>query len=111
MSRLVAVAALSVAMAVAVGMASGSMAGLLAPAGIIGRETLDDAVAGKHASIDGKVPAYHKGPHGRIFLGQGVRFVCKICLVLAAVHQNQACVATRISVTLVRRVLPPTTSA
>ncbi|KAK5626215.1 hypothetical protein RRF57_001930 [Xylaria bambusicola] len=64
------------------------MARLLAPAGIIGWETLDNAVTGKHASIDGKVPAHHKRSHGRVFLGQGVRFVCKIRLILAAVHQN-----------------------
>lgn len=48
------------------------MAGLLAPAGIIGWETLDDTVTGKHASIDGEIPAHHEGSHSCIFLRQGV---------------------------------------
>lgn len=104
-----AMAALSVA--VAVGMTGRSMAGLLALSRIIGWQALDDTISGKHPPIDGKVPAHHEGPHGSIFLGQGVRFVCQIRLVLTAVHQDQARVATRVSVTLIRRILPPTSSA
>lgn len=34
-----------------------------------GREALDNAIAGQHASVDGEVSADHKGTHGGIFLG------------------------------------------
>lgn len=44
------------------------MARLLALARVIGWEALDDAIAGKHASVDGKVPAHHEGSHGGVLL-------------------------------------------
>lgn len=34
-----------------------------------GGETLDNAVAGQHASVDGEVAADHEGTHGGVFLG------------------------------------------
>lgn len=37
-------------------------------AGIIGRQALDDPVAGEHAPIDREVPADHEGTHGCVLL-------------------------------------------
>ena len=48
------------------------VARFLALARVIGREPLDDAIAGEHAAIDGEVPAHHERPHGGVLLGQGV---------------------------------------
>lgn len=76
-----------------------------------GRKTLHDAIAGEHSTIDREIPAHHEGPHGGVLLSQAVRFVCKICLVLAPIDQNQAGVATRVTVTFVCRVSPPSSSA
>ncbi len=78
---------------------------------LVCRQALDDAVAGQHAPIDGEVPADHKGTHGGILLGQAIRFVCQICLVLAAVDQDQARIPTSVPVALVHGILPPTTPA
>lgn len=99
------------ALLLAVAVARRGVAGLLASARVIGWKTLDDPVAGKHASVDRKIPANHKGPHGSVLLSKVVRFVRKVGLVLASINQDQARIATRISVTLVRRVSPPTTTA
>jgi hypothetical protein len=81
------------------------------PGGIVSWQALDDAVAGKHASIDREVSADHKSTHGCILLGQAAGFVCKIRLVLAAIDQNQASIAARVAVALVHGVHPPTTPA
>lgn len=74
-------------------------------------KTLHNSIAGEHPTINRKVPAHHEGPHGGVLLGEAIRFVCQICLVLAAVDQDQASVATRITVAFVCRVLPPSSSA
>jgi hypothetical protein len=80
-------------------------------AGLLGRQTLDDPVAGEHAPVDGEVPADHKGTHGCILLGQGPGFVCKIRLVLAPIDQNQAGIAIGVAVALIRGVMPSTAPA
>ncbi len=87
------------------------MARLLALARIIGRETLDDAIAGKHAPIDGEVPADHEGSHRGVLLGQGIRFVRNVCLIFPAIDQDETCVPAGVPVALVGRVLPPTAPA
>lgn len=88
------------------------MARLLALARVIGRrETLDDAISSEHAPIDGKVPAHHKGPHRSVLLGQSVRFVRNVRLVLAAIDENQTGVPAGVPIALVGRVLPPTAPA
>lgn len=74
-------------------------------------QSLNDAVPGEHAAIDGEVPADHKGPHGRILLGKGVRFVREIGLILATVHKHQAGIAIGIAVALVHGIPPPTPAA
>jgi hypothetical protein len=43
-----------------------------AAAGLGSRQALDDAVAGQHAPVDGKVAAHHKGTHGGVLLGEHV---------------------------------------
>ena len=87
------------------------VARLLALARVIGRKPLDDAIASEHASIDGEVPAYHEGPHGSVLLGQGVRFVRNVRLVLPSIDQHEARVPAGVPIALVGRVLPPTTPA
>ena len=88
------------------------MTALSAPAWIGGRwQSLDDTIAGKHSTIHREVPADHKGSHGGILLGQDIRFVCKIRLVLTAIYQDKAGIAAVISVALVRRVCPPSATA
>ena len=79
---------------------------LVTPAGVIGWEALDDSIPGEHAPVDREVPADHEGPHGGILLGQSIRFVSQVCLVLAAIDKDQAGIATGIAVAFVRRVLP-----
>lgn len=87
------------------------MTRFLAPGRLIGWKALDDPVARKHATIDRKVPANHEGSHGGILLSEMIRFVRQVGLVLAPINQDKARITTRISVTLVRRVSPPTTPA
>lgn len=76
-----------------------------------GRESLDNAIAGKHAAVDRKVAANHEGAHGGVFLSQQIRLVCQIGLVLASINQDKASKATGITVTLVRGVCPSSASA
>jgi hypothetical protein len=78
---------------------------------LIGRQALDDPVAGEHAPIDREVPADHKSTHGCVLLGQRAGFVCEISLVLAPIDQNQTCVAIGIPVALIRGVMPSTAPA
>jgi hypothetical protein len=70
-------------------------------ASLSGRKALYDPIPGKHPTIDREVPAHHEGPHGCVLLGQVVRFVCKICLVLASIDQDQARVSIGVTVALV----------
>lgn len=86
-------------------------AALVASLRFSGWEPLNDSIAGQHASIDGKVPADHKSTHGGILLGQDIRFVGQVCLVLATIHQHETSEATWVAVTLVRRVCPSTAPA
>lgn len=51
----------------------------------IGRKSLDNTVASKHAAVDGKVAANHEGTHGSVLLSQQVGLVCQVGLVLASV--------------------------
>jgi hypothetical protein len=76
-----------------------------------GREALDNTISGQHASIHGKVAAHHKSTHGCVFLGENIRFIREVRLILAAVNQDQACESTRISVALVGGVRPSSTTA
>jgi hypothetical protein len=78
---------------------------------LIGRQALDNPVAGKHASVDGEVPADHKGTHGCVFLGQRLGLVGKIRLVLPPIDQDQARVAIGVPVGLVQGVMPSTPPA
>lgn len=87
------------------------VAALASPAGVICRQALDDAIAGEHAAIDGKVAANHKGTHGCVFLGQAAGLVCEIRLILAAIDQDQAGVAIGAAVALIAGVMPPTAPA
>lgn len=48
------------------------LARLLALARVIGWEALDHAITGKHAPIDGEVPANHEGSHRGILLSQDI---------------------------------------
>jgi hypothetical protein len=94
--------------------ARGAVTGLLGArvlARISGWKALHDSIPGKHPTIDREVSAHHEGPHGCILLGKAVRFVGEIGLVLATVDQNQASVATVVTVAFVRRVLPPSSPA
>lgn len=100
------------AAAAALAVAAGRLAATsLLAVGLVCRKTLDNTVPGQHAAVDGKVPAHHESTHGGVLLGQHVRCVCKIRLILAAVHENQASVTAAVTVTLVHRVLPSTTPA
>lgn len=89
----------------------GAVATLPAAAGIRGRQTLDNAVTGKHATVDGEVAANHEGTHGGIFLSQEIRFVGKVRLVLAAIDENKTRVAAGVAIALVCRVYPPSSPA
>jgi hypothetical protein len=78
------------------------MARLLAALpGLGGRQALDNAIAGQHAPIYGKVPAHHEGPHGCVLLGQGVRLVRIVRLIMAPIDQDEAGVAAAVLVALV----------
>lgn len=79
--------------------------------GLVCREALDDPISGQHASIDGKVPADHERSHGRVLLGKDIRFVGEIGLILAAIHKDEAGIATGVAVALVHRIPPPTAPA
>lgn len=93
-------------------MAVSALLALSAAAAVRGsRETLDDAVAGKHASVDREVAADHEGAHGGVFLGQDVGLVGQIGLVLAAVDQYEAGVATGVLVAFVGGISPSSTAA
>lgn len=74
-------------------------------------QALDDAVAGQHAAIHGEVAAHHEGAHGGVLLGQDIRFVRQVRLVFAAVDEHEARVPAVVTVALVRRVYPSSTSA
>ena len=76
-----------------------------------GGESLDDAVAGEHAAIDGKVPADHKGTHGSVLLRQDVRLVGQVRLVLTPVYENKAGEAVVASVAFVGGVCPSAPTA
>jgi hypothetical protein len=84
---------------------------LVLPAAFLGRETLDNAVPSKHASVHGEVAADHKGSHSGILLSQRIRLVCKIGLVLAAIDQDVACVPVHLAIQTVRRILPTAAAA
>lgn len=84
---------------------------LLASLARVVREPLYDTVADEHAAVDREVPANHEGPHGGVLLGQAVRLVGQIRLVLASIDQDQAGVAIGVPVNLVGRVLPPPSPA
>lgn len=56
-------------------------------------QSLDDAVPGEHAAVDGEVAADHEGAHGGVFLGQDVRLVGEVRLILAAVDEDEASVS------------------
>ena len=79
--------------------------------GLVGGKTLDDAISGKHATILGKVPAYHEGTHGSVLLSKDVRLVREVRLVFAAVHKDVAGVPTMVTVTLVHGVSPSPAAA
>ena len=76
------------------------------PARLVGGEALDDAVARQHAAVDAEVAADHEGAHGRVLLRQHVRLVGQIRLVLAAVDEHEARVASGVPVALVHGVHP-----
>lgn len=76
-----------------------------------GGQTLDDAVAGQHAPVDGKVAADHERTHGSVFLGQPIRLVRQIGLVLASVDKDVAREAIYVAVTFVGGVRPSTAAA
>lgn len=57
----------------------------LAAGVIVGRKSLDNAVASKHAAVDGKVAADHECAHRGVFLGQQIRLICQVGLVLASI--------------------------
>lgn len=77
----------------------------------IGREPLDNTIAGKHAAVDGKVAANHERAHGCVLLSQQIRLIRQVGLVLASVDQDKASKAIRITVTLVRGVCPSSAPA
>lgn len=98
--------------AVAIAVPRRMVTALAASAGVIaGRQSLDDPVAGEHASIDGKVTAHHEGTHGSVLLSQHIRLVCEVRLILTAVDQHEAGVATVTTVTLVHGVGPSSSPA
>lgn len=70
------------------------------------RQALHDSVAGKHASVHREISADHKGTHGGVFLGQNIRLVREICLVLSAIDEHQTGKAVVVPITLVRRIRP-----
>jgi hypothetical protein len=60
---------------------------------LIRRQSLNNAIACQHTSIDRKVPANHERPHGCILLGQSIGFVREIRLVLSPIDEYQTGVA------------------
>jgi len=56
---------------------------------LIRRQSLDNAIARQHTSIDRKVAAHHERPHRCVLLSQPVGFVGEIGLVLSAIDQYQ----------------------
>jgi hypothetical protein len=60
---------------------------------LIRRQSLNNAIACQHTSIDRKVPADHERPHGCILLGQSIGFVREIRLVLSPIDEYQTGVA------------------
>lgn len=87
------------------------MAALSTPVRVRSREALDNSVAGKHAAVDGEVSAHHEGAHGRILLGEEVRLIGEIRLVLPAIDENKTSVASWITVALVHGVRPSSAPA
>lgn len=77
---------------------------------LIRRQSLNNAVACQHTSIDRKVPAHHKRPHRCILLSQPIGFVREICLVLSPIDEYQTSVARRAPVRLVQGVAPASSS-
>ena len=56
---------------------------------LIRRQSLDNAIACQHTSIDRKVAAHHECPHCCILLSQPIGFVREIGLIFSAVNQYQ----------------------
>lgn len=78
---------------------------------LIGRQSLDNAVACQHTSVDRKIPAHHERSHCRVLLGQPIGFVGEIGLVFSAVDKNQTGKTRRAPVCLVQGITPTPTSA
>lgn len=97
--------------AVTITAAAGRGLTTLAALGLGGWQPLYNAVAGEHTTIDGEVAADHKGAHGGVFLGQDIRFVGEVGLVLAAVDEDETREAAVVTVALVRRVYPTSAPA
>ena len=87
------------------------VAALAATRRLLSGKALNNAVTSQHASVDRKVTAHHKSTHGCVLLGQNIRFICEIRLVLAAVDKDKAGVAAVVPVALVHRVCPSSTPA
>lgn len=84
---------------------------LAAAGGLVCGQALDDAVPGQHASIDGEVATDHESTHGSILLGQRVRLVRIVRLVLATVDKHETDVPFGVPITLIHGVQPAPSSA
>lgn len=60
---------------------------------LIRRQSLNNAIASQHTSVDGKVAAHHKRPHRSILLSQPIGFVGEIGLIFPTIDENEACEA------------------
>ena len=74
-------------------------------------QALNDAIASKHTTVDGKLAADHKSSHSGILLSQSIRLVGLIRLVLPAIDQDQAGEAGPATADLEHGIVPTTTLA
>jgi hypothetical protein len=59
----------------------------VAATALIRRQSLNNAIACQHTSIDRKVAAHHERPHSRVLLSQPIGLVGEIGLVLSAIDE------------------------
>lgn len=75
------------------------------------RKPLNNAVSGKHTTVDREVAAHHECTHGSVFLSQDIRLVGKVRLILTAIDKNKAGVPIGISIAFIGRIRPAAPAA
>jgi hypothetical protein len=91
-------------------MASTTSSSPVSATALIGRQSLDNAIACQHTSIDRKIPAYHERPHCCVLLSQPVGFVGEVCLIFSTIDEDKTGKPRRTPVRLVQGVAPTSAS-